>query len=89
MKNKRWSKWGREWGDYRVHKRYVIGDVSLIEFIGRYPYCQYQIISREGYYGVGERLFEWGAFKSLKYLVFQKNLAYEQMNDLQRSQSKV
>ena len=51
-------------------KRCVIGDVSLIEFIGRYPYCQYQIISREGYYGVGERLFEWGALKSLKYLVF-------------------
>ena len=72
-----------------MHKRCVIGDVSLIEFIGRYPYCQYQIISREGYYGVGERLFEWGAFKSLKYLVFLKNLAYEQMNDLQRSQSKV
>ena len=39
MKNKRYSKWGREWGDYRVHKRSVIGDVSLIEFIGRYPYC--------------------------------------------------
>ena len=53
-----------------MHKRYVIGDVSLIEFIGRYPYCQYRIFSREGYYGVGERLFEWGAFKSLKYLVF-------------------
>ena len=75
MKNQRYSKWGREWGDYRVHKRCVIGDVSLIEFIGRYPYCQYQIISREGYYGVGERLFEWGAFKSLKYLVFKNNLA--------------
>ena len=71
-----------------MHKRCVIGDVSLIEFIGRYPYCQYQIFSREGYYGVGERLFEWGAFKSLKYLVF-KNLPYKQMNDLQRSQSKV
>ena len=70
MKNKRYSKWGREWGDYRVHKRCVIGDVSLIEFIGRYPYCQYRIFGREGYYGVGERLFEWGAFKSLKYLVF-------------------
>ena len=56
-----------------MHKRCVIGDVSLIKFIGRYPYCQYQIFSREGYYGVGERLFEWGAFKSLKYLVFLKN----------------
>ena len=75
MKNKRYSKWGREWVDYRVHKRCVIGGVSLIEFIGRYPYCQYQIFSREGYYGVGERLFEWGAFKSLKYLVFKNNLA--------------
>ena len=45
-----------------MHKRCVIGDVSLIEFIGRYPYCQYRIFNREGYYGVGERLFEWGAF---------------------------
>ena len=55
-----------------MHKRCVIGDVSLIEFIGRYPYCQYRIFSREGYYVVRERLFEGGAFKSLKYLVFKK-----------------
>ena len=88
MKNKRYSKWGREWGEYRVHKRYVIGDVSLIEFIGRYPYCQYQIFSREGYVGVGKRLFEWGALKSLKYLDFKK-LAYKQMNESQITQSEV
>ena len=55
-----------------MHKRCVIGDVSLIEFIGRYPYCQYRIFSREGYYGEGERLFKWSAFKSLKYLVLKK-----------------
>ena len=55
-----------------MHKRCVIGDVLLIEFIGRYPYCQYRIFSREEYYGVEERLFEWGAFKSLKYFVFKK-----------------
>ena len=60
-----------------MHKRCVIGDASLIEFVGRYPYCQYRIFGREGYYGVGERsgagaerLFEWGAFKSLKNLFF-------------------
>ena len=59
-----------------------------IELIGRYHYWQYWISSREGYYGVRERLFEWGAFKSLKYFVF-KNLAYKQMNDSQRPKSEV
>ena len=88
MKNKRYSKWGKEWGGYRVHKRCVIAEVPLIEFIGRYPYCQYQIFSREGYYGVGKRLFEWGALKLLKYLDFKK-LAYKQMNDSQITQSEV
>ena len=57
---------------YRVHKKCVIGDVSLTEFIGRYPYCQYWIFIKERYYGARERLFEWGAFKSLKYLDFKK-----------------
>ena len=49
---------------------------------------QYRINSREGYYGVGEPLLEWGAFKSLNTWIL-KNLAYKQMNDSQRSQSEV